>query len=242
MVDYRTRIYKNYASRMQDAPFIFDEVDAKRWGRAYNTFLVRWLPENKNAAILEIACGGGNLLYFLKSKGYTNLQGVDISLEQVKLARQVIDSVAEEDALNYLNKYCDYFDLIVGLDIIEHFRKEEVISFIDACYKALLPKGRLILQTPNAESPWGTGVMHGDFTHEQAFTSNSLKKLLELCKFVEIESREAGPVVHGIFSLGRFIFWKIIRGILAFRCLVETGSIGSGIFTRVFLISGVKTE
>ena len=98
----------------------------------------------------------------------------------------------------------------------------------------------MILQTPNAESPWGIMHRYHDFTHELAFDPHSLKKLLELCGSAKIEPRQAGPVIHGILSLGRFLLWKVVWSLLALWNLAETGSIGSGIYTRVFLISGIK--
>ena len=240
MTDYRIRIYREYASRMQDAAAVFDEAGAVRWGRAYDTFLKGWLPE-KGAAILDVACGGGKLLHFLKSRGYTDLQGVDVSPEQVTLSKQVTENITEVNALDYLEEKQGAYDLITGLDIVEHFQKSEVLKFLDACYSALKPGGRIILQTPNPESPWGMMVRYGDFTHEVCFSPNSLKQLLSLCGFVEIQSRETGPVIHGVASLGRYLIWKVIRVGLAICNLAETGSRGSGIYTRVFLISGRKT-
>ena len=240
MTDYRTCIYKEYASRMQDASLVFDEAEAMRWGQAYETFLKGWLPGEKDAAILEVGCGGGKLLYFLKTRCYTNLQGVDISPQQVALACQVSKDVVEADAIKFLESHKARHDLIIGLDIVEHFRKDEVLRFLDACHAALKPGGRLILQTPNAESPWGTHHRYNDFTHEIGFNPNSLERLLALTGFSDIMSREAGPVVHGVVSLGRYVVWKIIRAGLVIWNLAETGSKGSGIYTRVFLITGKR--
>jgi len=242
MIDYRSKLYEKYASLVQEAPSVFDAKAAQRWGYAYDRFLKGWLPQRKDAAILEVGCGWGRLLHFFKTRGYVNLRGVDISPEQVKLARQVIDNVTERNAIEYLDSHPHSFDLIIGLDIIEHFRKDEVLHFLEACYKALRSGGRLILQTPNAESPWGMKIRYGDFTHELAFNPGGLKKLLEICGFVKIEPRQAGPVVHGILSLGRYLIWKVIWTGLALWNLAETGSIGSGIYTRVFLISGIKGD
>lgn len=125
MTDYRSKLYGKYASLVQEAPSVFDAKAAQRWGYAYDRLLKGWLPQRKDAAILEVGCGWGRLLYFFKTRGYTNLQGVDISPEQVKIARQVIDNVTERDAIEYLDSHSHSFDLIVGLDIIEHFRKVE---------------------------------------------------------------------------------------------------------------------
>lgn len=240
MTDYRTRIYREYVSQIQDASSVFDETEAARWGRAYETFLRNWLPEEKDAAILDVACGGGKLLYFFQSIGYTNLFGVDISPEQVALSKQVTKNISEANAINYLEEHRESYDLITGLDIIEHFQKNEMLKFLDASYKALKPGGKIILQTPNAESPWGMMHRYGDFTHEVAFNPNALRRLMSLYGFCEIEPREAGPVVHGVVSLGRYLIWKVIHGSLSIWNLVETGSRCGNIYTRVFLISGVK--
>ncbi len=239
-MDYRTRIYNQYASKFQKVPSVFDEKEAIRWGRAYDTYLGKWLPKHKSAAILDLGCGGGKLLHFLKGRGYVNIQGIDVSPEQVSLARQVTDNVIEGDAIDFLKEQKKRYDLITGLDIIEHFKKEEVLLFLDACYSALKGGGRLILQTPNAESPWGAMHRYNDLTHELAFNPFLLEKLLTLAGFSEIDTREAGPVVHGLISFTRNLLWKIIRICLLIWNLAETGSKGSGIYTRVFFITGVK--
>jgi len=239
-LDYRTRIYENYASNFQDAPEAFNEAAAWHWGRAQRYYFRQWLPEDKNAKIVDLACGGGKLLYFFKRMNYTNVAGVDISPEQVKLARQVTSDVEEANVLDWLEAHPASFDLITGFDIVEHFHKDEVLRFLDACYGALKPGGRLILQTPNAESPWGMSIRYGDFTHEVGFNPNALSRLLALATFRRIESRELGPVPtgHSLKSSVRWLIWQTIRGCLKLWNLAETGGAGSGVFTRVFLISG----
>jgi len=240
--NYRKRIYKRYASRFQDSPAVFDVLAADRWGKAYEFYLRRWLPGDPNAAILEVACGGGRLLHFLKGHGYVRLSGVDTSPEQVRLSLQVLGNVEEANAIEFLEKHADAYDLIVGLDIVEHFNKDEALRFLDACYKALRPGGRLILQTPNADSPWGTAHRYNDFTHEISFNPNAVTRLLRMIGFESVEARELGPVPFGysMTSTIRAALWQMIRGGLKFWNLIETGSSGSGVFTRVFLISARK--
>ncbi len=239
-MNYRTRIFERYASCVQNSPLIFDEIEAAQYSKAYEIYLRGWLPLHKEASILEIGCGGGKLLYFLKKKGYSNLHGVDISPEQVNLSKQVIENVTEGNAVEFLLMHINSFDLIVGVDIIEHLKKDEVFDFLDACYNALKTGGRFILQTPNAESPMGLMHRYHDFTHEVAFDSHSLGKLLSLCGFSEIIPRETGPVIHGTKSFFRYLIWKVFRTFLILWNLAETGSKGSGIYTRVFLISAIK--
>ena len=238
--DYRTRIYATYASQFQRSNLRFDAAAAARWGRTFKKYSEGWLPQRKDAAILDLACGNGYLLYFFKQEGYTKITGVDISPEQVALSRQVVPDVIEGSILDVLENHHERFDLITGIDIIEHLKKDEVLRFLDAAVGALRPGGRLVLQTPNADSPMIGTLRYGDFTHEVIFNQNSLGSLLTLAGLRRIEAREQGPVPHGIVSFSRYCLWALLRRCLWFWNLVETGAPGSGIFTRVFIISGIK--
>jgi len=238
--DYRSRIYESYASSFQGVDLCFDGGAAKRWGRNYETYLRGWLPQDKGAAILDVACGGGYLLHFLKSKGYANLSGIDISNEQVGLARQVCEEVIEGDVLDYLSYTSERYDLIIGLDIVEHFGKNEVIPFLEGCGRALNPGGRIILQTPNANSPWGAMYRYGDFSHEVIYNPKVLSHLMQIAGFGDPEAREAGPVVQGIKSAVRYGLWKMMRLAVKAGHYIETGGSGGSILTRAFLISGNK--
>ena len=240
MDDYRSRIYARYATAIQDAGARFDYPGALRWSRPYRRYLRGWLPLNHDAAILEVGCGSGHLLHLLGRLGYSDVTGVDLSPEQVALARQVCPNVVEADAIEWLKGKDGQYDLIVALDVVEHLRKEEVLLFLDACCDSLKPGGRLILQTPNAESAFGLGIRYGDFTHEVGFTPDCLARLLALSGFDGAEPRETGPAVHGVCSAIRFTLWRLVRlGIMAWNA-VETGGVGSRIVTRVFLISAVR--
>ena len=238
--DYRSRIYDKYASRFQEAPEQFDSAAANLWGRAYESYLKGWLPNPKDAAILEVACGGGRLLHFLKTRKYSNITGIDISPEQILLAQQVTNRVVQTDAIEFLKATNNEYDLIIGLDFIEHLRKNEVFDFLTNCHKALKPDGRIILQTPNAYSPFGQSIFYGDFTHEICFTPKGLQHILNLCGFHKFHVRETGPVVHGFKSVIRYVLWQTIRLILKLWNLIETGACKNAVFTRTFLISAHK--
>ena len=239
---YRARIYEKYSTNFQDAMPTFDMVASRRWARAYRHYFRGWFPDRKDAAIVDVGCGAGNLLHHFRERGYRNIRGVDVSPEQVQISRQVVPDVAEENALEYLERNKETFDLITGLDIIEHLHKPEVLRLLDAALAALKPDGRLILQTPNAESPWGTMHRYNDFTHELSFNPNALSRLMTLTGFTRIEAREMGPVPwgHSVASTLRAGIWQTFRGVFKVWNLAEFGTTGSGIFTRVFLISGVK--
>jgi len=240
--DYRSRIHAHYASNFQHAPAGFDAQASERWGRVYQHYLRGWLPGNKSARIIDLACGGGQLIHFSKKNGYYNISGVDISPEQVAIARQVPAEVELGNVLDFLEAHPNTYDLITGLDLVEHLQKPEVMRFLDGCLRSLRPGGRLILQTPNAESPWGMAMRHGDFTHKVAFSPLALQRLLKLSGFSVIEAHEHGPVPFGYSaaSIVRAFAWAAIRTWLKVWNIVETGGPAPGVFTRVFSISGTK--
>jgi SAM-dependent methyltransferase len=221
---------------------VFDESAAQQWGKSYDHFLKRILPKEKNATILDVACGGGNLLYYFKSKGFTNIKGVDLSPEQISLARQVIDDVTLQDATAYLKDHPGPFDLITGLDIIEHFTKDEALDFLAAIQVALRPNGRVVLQTPNLGGFMGPSMRFGDFTHEIGLTPGSLENLLRIAGFTSYNAWECGPAPHGLASSIRFCLWQMIRAVPLIYDFVEVGGSNHRVYTRVFLASAIKTS
>jgi SAM-dependent methyltransferase len=171
-----------------------------------------------------------------------NLVGVDISPEQVSLAKQVVEKVYEKNLFDFLRTVNQNFDLIIGLDIIEHLYKEEVIEFLDLCYSRLNNGGRLILSTPNADSPFFGSVRYGDFTHENTFTPNALEWVVGISGFKHGTARELNPVPlsYGFQSTIRFLLWKIIWvGIYGWN-IIETGGPKSKVYTRNFIFSALK--
>jgi 2-polyprenyl-3-methyl-5-hydroxy-6-metoxy-1,4-benzoquinol methylase len=242
MDQYRHALYEKYASEVQSTPEGSDLAVTQRWFRAYRYYLRDWLPASREARILDLACGNGTLLKFLRELGYGHLSAVDISPEQVQLARGVIPDVNQGDVLDFLKDRTGDADLIFALDIVEHLHKDEVLEFLSGCYAALTPGGRLILQTPNAMSPWGLGLRYGDLTHENSFTPQLLTQLLARCGFRDMQAREQGPIPwgYGWKSTVRYACWQLIRSALAVWNVIETGNTAGGVYSRVFLIVGRK--
>lgn len=241
MDNYRERIYRSYAKDFQDNIRPISERDQNWWYRAYSYYFRKWFPDNKQAAIVDVGCGAGGLLAVFKHKGYSNLNGVDLSVSQVELARHIVDNVVIDNSIDYLKRHKDAFSLITAIDVFEHLNKDEAFIFLDASFNALRSGGRLILQTPNAESPWMGAVYYGDMTHETCYTPMGLSRLLNMCGFVNIENQSCEPVPRSFTSIIRYFLWQIIS--ICFRvCTFIEGHKTSGIFTRVFLISAEKPD
>lgn len=243
MGTYRDRIYGAYASGFKGVGQTFDRARAERAGRAYRHYFRGWWPDDRSVPVLDLACGDGTLLYLAKQLGFTSVSGVDLSPEQVALARQVPAEVELGDGTAYLKRHPGRFGLITAIDVIEHLTKDEVFDLLDAARLALRPGGRLVLQTPNAAAPFGMAVRYGDFTHEQAFTPGVLGRLLTMTGFSTPEAREMGPIPRGysLTSTLRAVLWQgLSLGCTAWH-MIETGSRGDGIYTRVFAISAVRS-
>jgi 2-polyprenyl-3-methyl-5-hydroxy-6-metoxy-1,4-benzoquinol methylase len=240
--DYRKQLYENYARSFKNSSGQFDFNAADKLLPCVNFYLRGWLPENFSSEILDLGCGDGRLIYSLQRLGYNNVSGVDISQSQLDLASQVSSTLDNQDVMEFLQQTTRTFDLIVAFDLIEHLEKMDLLTFLAECYSVLKPGGRIVFQTPNAASPFFGSVRYGDLTHELAVTPVLLGQLMSRAKFSDISAREAPPVPYAYSpkSTLRYFAWQIIRGLFSLVDIVETGSRGSAIYTRVFLISGVK--
>ena len=241
MSTYRSRIYENYGKTFQDTPEHFDRQAARRWGRAQDWYLRHWLPGNKSARIVDLACGAGRLLHYFLEKGYSQVEGVDLSPDQVALSRQIVPGVTQGNVIEFLEAHPAQFDLITGYDIIEHFNKDEALRFLDAAYAALKSGGRLVLKTPNNGGIWDEH-RYNDLTHEIGVNANLMRRLLRMVGFQEVEVREADPppIGYSLLASVRFVLWQVIRWQLLLWNLIENGHAGDGVLTRVFLAAGVK--
>jgi SAM-dependent methyltransferase len=200
--------------------------------RLFAALYRRFLPQARDAEILEVGCGSGSFLHFLRSEGYTHVAGIDVAEEQVALARTIgIRGVEVASALPYLAGHPAGYDFIVALDVIEHFAKDEILDFLDGVYGALRRDGVLLLRTPNADSPFHSWIRYADFTHEVAFTPASIRQVLRAAGFTGIRVVPLEPYVHGPASAARWVLWKVLKQVIRFYLLVEQGTPGSGVFT-----------
>lgn len=212
MTDFRANFYDQYVSR-------FKGIDAALSRESQSSYFTwceyKFLPLleglRPEAKILDIGCGSGAMLEFLKNQGFNNVQGIDISKEQIDLAIQKGYDAEVQDVFDYLNNKPEMFDAIIALDFIEHFHKEEMLELAQLLFNSLTNGGRLILQTPNGEGLFPRQIIYGDLTHLTIFTPNSLKQLFLKVDFHEFYFYETGPVPKNLTGRVRLLLWKIIK-------------------------------
>jgi 2-polyprenyl-3-methyl-5-hydroxy-6-metoxy-1,4-benzoquinol methylase len=232
-MSFKEEIYKKYITfQVQNIAKDHNLDNFKKNFIIFEKYYGTVLPKDFSSKIIDIACGSGEIVYWLTEKGYKNAEGIDISEEQVKLANSLgIKNVGQADLRDYLKNKSNYYDTIFAIDIIEHFKKDELVDVLKLIYDSLKENGVLIIKTPNGESIFGTRYLYSDITHEIIFTERSLKEFLSFIGFKDLIFKESGPVVHGIKSFVRFSLWKIIRLFLKLYLLIETGE-NSNILTQ----------
>ncbi len=224
MADFREQFYQRYVSAFKNPETPANEGFLKAyltWCRHHYRPLVRDLA--RTASILELGCGPGYMMEFLQSEGFVNVKGIDLSEEQAHLARVRGLDVEVADAFSYLPASSETFDAIVALDFMEHFSKEELLTLISLIAARLNPGGALILQTPNGEGLFPNQVIYGDLTHLTILSPGSLRQLLRLFDFVEIDIRETGPAPKNLAGILRLAIWRIARLLATLARMAETG-------------------
>ena len=226
-------LYRRYTSTAvlpegTDAPALL------AWTRGYfSAHLAPLLPPGRATAIAEIGCGWGRYLVALADAGYTRVEGVDVSDEQVAYARDVLRlaNVTHGEALAWLEARPETFDCILALDVLEHLELDALVATARAVRTALRPRGRFIVHVPNALAPLSP-LRHADVTHRRAFTSGSLAQLFRMVDLAPTLFRETPPHGRGPAGMVRRVLWKaLLRPAIHGWMLAANGDAMGGIYT-----------
>jgi 2-polyprenyl-3-methyl-5-hydroxy-6-metoxy-1,4-benzoquinol methylase len=198
MNPYRESFYQKQVEwhRYQDHEQVRELHELR--ARYYEWYTRDWLPADRNGRILDIGCGSGQFLYYMKQKGYTQLKGIDLDRKQIEIARALGLDAEETPVGDYMQRSPGGYEMIVMLDIIEHFTREELFPLMEAVVRGLRPGGRLIASVPNAESPDGLRCLYTDITHEMAYTSMSFEEMLFCHDLKLVSLRDPWPAPLGI--------------------------------------------
>lgn len=172
----------------------------------YQWYTKNWLPKDKSYPVLDIGCGSGQFVYFLKKEGYQDTTGIDIDRKQVKSAQSLGLNCYCAAVEEYLTQQKQPYSLISMLDILEHFTCEELYPIMELVREKLIPGGKVIVSVPNATSPLGLATRYSDITHETSFSPASLSELF-FCHEMNVTSfRDPWPAP---ISLSHKIFRSI---------------------------------
>ncbi|MCJ7507159.1 MAG: class I SAM-dependent methyltransferase [candidate division Zixibacteria bacterium] len=160
--------------------------------------------------VLDLGCGRGVFLKLLTESGIEGV-GVDLCPEAVALCkRQGFKNVYKQDILTYLkNQFSKEsthrkqdFDGIFCSHLIEHLDFASATELLDLCYQVLNPKGRIVVITPNPESPKVMGLIFWlDPTHVRPYPLPLLVSMLKKSGFKIIDKGSSDGRGQGMRSL-----------------------------------------
>ena len=240
---FRERFYKNYyqnqVSRYVEAT---EPNRIAHTERVLSKEILPHLPTDKHVSILELACGHGMLLGLLQKTGYTNTTGVDISEDQVNKANELgIQNITCAEISAFLSSNTESYDVIIGVDIIEHLTKSELLNLLESITDHLNPGGKVIFRTPNCDAPLGSTFYFGDFTHEIYLNYFSAEQVMLTMGFseIKIDGSYVG-VGNPLKNFFRAILWFKLKIYWRLVLLASGRSSKKVLFTPNLIISAKK--
>jgi 2-polyprenyl-3-methyl-5-hydroxy-6-metoxy-1,4-benzoquinol methylase len=123
----------------------YEEDKLKTIGAIYDQY--RFEEYRKNNRVLDVSCGPGVSLRWLRDEKGWEVYGVDPDLHAVRTARQRYGIRVENGLIDDLRSPDEYFDLIVMDNSLEH--TFDPLSTLLSAFRLLRKGGGLFIATPN---------------------------------------------------------------------------------------------
>lgn len=211
------RLYRSYVS---DHAGVTDRFTVQGF---YDHYVRPALAGRAAGPILEIGCGQGTMLACLRDDGIA-ARGVDISAEQVAIARRAGMDVEMATSDTALRARDGELAAVLAFDVLEHLALPELIETCDLTCRSLAPGGLLIGRVPNGVSPFVGHIRDSDLTHRRAMTERSLRQLFAATGLELEVVRPCNPIPYRrARSLVRYAAWQVAATGLKALLAVETG-------------------
>lgn len=187
---------------------------------------VRWLPANRDAAVLDVGCGTGRVLAFLSARGYLLIEGFDrdAGAAATARARVGVPVAVEEDWTRVLAVRPHAFDLVIAKDVLYYLAPDAVTPHLELVRGALRPGGRVIVEVFNGAAFTGPFVAYKDEAIRWIPTEHTLRRYLERAGFAEISilphAQPATSVRRRLFNVAGAMWRALLRA----AYLVERGA------------------
>ncbi|MBU2524186.1 class I SAM-dependent methyltransferase [Patescibacteria group bacterium] len=123
-----------------------------------------------NQSVLDAGCGDGRLCYELKKEN-VDISGIDYSERAIAFAKafnpELDFYIGKMESISLDKK----FDVIILMEVLEHFKEENIDGILANLSNLLKEDGKLIITVPSINSP-----IHKK--HYQHFTEESLRKTI----------------------------------------------------------------
>ena len=109
--------------------------------------------------VLDIGCGTGSYLKFLKDEGF-KISGVDSSKTAIANAKRLLGENSNVKRANMFNFNIprNKYDLIISVSSIHHGTKKQIKNLINKIYNSLSLNGKIFITIPDVKSSqeWNT--------------------------------------------------------------------------------------
>lgn len=234
--DYRQIAYQRYGD--------FEPYDYSAFSNYYRRKLAGHLSIQQDWHCLDLACGFGNFLSYLRQAGVQSYVGIDSSVDAANAARQEFGEqhAVQADAFEYIASTDNRIDFISALDFIEHISKNDLYKLLFLANARQPSGGLLLIRTPNANSLFGMAARYADITHDICFTPASLNDVLSRCGYVVQSAWEDGPAAGSMKQTMHWVAWQVVRFGIRLVNAAETGSWGDGVLTRNMWVLARKVK
>ena len=130
-------------------------LSSSKYISSFCKFLKKKIKINKKTRILDIGCGRANIISFLQKKYKFQNKPIGVDLVKSKNTKKNI-IFKKTDAIKYLKKTDQKFDLILIKQTIHFFSKNKINTLLNLAKKKLNTKGKILifsLKTKNNKIP-----------------------------------------------------------------------------------------
>ena len=174
------------------------EKGYKSFYKFYKYNYLKHVPKDKNKKILVISCGPGYFVNLLAKGGYRDVLGIDSFPDKVRFAQERSLNCREANAIEYLEKSDEPYDVIFCEQELNHLTKQEILDFLNLCWQKLYEGGTLIVHALNGANPiTGSEALAQNFDHYNTFTEYTLRQVLGYSKFSDVK----------VIPLNLYVFW-----------------------------------
>lgn len=157
------------------------------------------LPKDRQVRILVISCGPGYLVNLLNEQGYQHVLGIDSDPDKIEYAKRRNLSCEAREAFPFLQEQVEEYDVIIPEQELNHLTLEEMLIFLNLCWKSLRSQGLLLVYGLNGANPLvGSENLAHNIDHFNTFTEYSLRQVLVHSRFTDVK----------ILPLKLYVFWN----------------------------------
>ena len=132
--------------------------------------------------VLDIGCGWGGFAKYAASRYNTQVTGITVSKEQVKLAKEMCNGLPVEIRFQDYRSLNETFDRIVSIGMIEHVGYKNYRIYMETVQRCLTDEGLFLLHTIGNN----TSTVIGDsWTNRYIFPDGMLPSPVQITRAIE---------------------------------------------------------